>query len=321
MKIGIIPARLQIDELHTGHRYLLEQVKEKNDKVVVLLGCSVVKNSLRNPLDFETRKAMILGEYPDFIVLPLHDNKSDEIWSENLDKLVADISWELTSNVADWEVALYHSRDSFRSYYTGDIPCVELDAVNEDNGTIVRELIGKSAPINSREFRQGVIYTSQKNYPKVNAVVDMFVYNHETGKVLLGRRKDEKNWRLFGGFSDPSDLSFKHTAQRELKEESGLDIPIGNFECIDSFQIDDWRFRNDRDKIITTLFWCDCDPELPDTAKGDDDINEVAWFDIRDVFATVTLPFIDGGFNTVEEHAILIQAAYEHWLEISNRYG
>jgi len=321
MKINIVIGRFQVDDLHDGHRYLLDIAQKEGRKLVVLLGCAVVKLDKKDPLDFETRKVMIQALYPEALILPVWDNKSDEIWSDNLDDLIDELSWTLPGEGGWWEPTLYHSRDSFRSHYSGDYPCKEIEAVIEDNGTRLREEIRQMAPLNSKEYRQGIIKASGMGYPKVYATVDAFVYNHETGKVLLARRKDEKGWRLFGGFSDPTlDNSFKEACQRELKEESGLVIPIGNFECIDSFKIDDWRFRSREDKIITTLFWVDADPETAEEASGDDDIFEVQWVDIKDVFAE--FHWQPGqSFNIVEEHKILVQAAHQHWLEISHIYG
>jgi bifunctional NMN adenylyltransferase/nudix hydrolase len=322
MKINIVVGRFQVDDLHDGHRYLLDIANKEGDKLVVLLGCTVVKLDKKDPLDFETRKVMIQSLYPEALVIPVWDNKSDKVWSDNLDQIIEELCWQMPPD--EWhEAILYHSRDSFRSHYSGICKCKEIEALIEDNGTRLREEVRQMPPLNSKQYRQGIIKASGMGYPKVYAVVDMFVYNHETGKVLLGRRKDEKEWRLFGGFSDPTDQGFKYTAQRELKEECGLDIPIGNFETIDSFPVDDWRFRGREDKIITTLYWVDADSETADEAVGSDDIFEVKWFDIRDLFSLNENPNLSQypGPLIVEEHIVLINAAYQHWLEIQHIYG
>lgn len=315
MKIGAIVMRCQEDKLHTGHKYLIEKVQSVSDKVVILLGCCVPKLTRRNPLDFETRKMMVKESFSNVTILPVYDNKSDEQWSENLDDILDKLSWTETEGLNDnvdpkdheiTEITLHHSRDSFRSHYSGDYPCKEWDALGDDNATEIRNKIGEMGPWAGDAFRRGVIYASQQPYPKVYATVDMFVYNHKTNKFLAGRRKNSDEWRLLGGFSDPTDGSFKITARRELKEESGLNIPLGNFEVIDSFKIDDWRYRNDVDQIITTLFWVDYDGDQE--CKGADDIEELQWVD---------LAVLGGGWSDkpiifAEEHKILLEAAWEY---------
>ena len=49
---GVIIARFQTQYLHDGHKYLLDEIRSKHNKVVVVLGISPVKGSKRNPFDF-----------------------------------------------------------------------------------------------------------------------------------------------------------------------------------------------------------------------------------------------------------------------------
>lgn len=320
MKIAIIVGRFQLDELHTGHKSLIERAGAESDKVVILLGCCVPKLSLKNPLDFETRKTMVQEVYPNIICYPIYDNESDKVWSDNLDEIIDKLHRKFM-DYRGFEATLHHSRDSFRSHYSGNYPCKEWVAIDEDNGTARRAEIAQMKPLVSKDFRTGVIYASSHQYPKVLATVDAFVYNHKTKQVLLARRKSVKEWRLFGGFSDPTlDDSFKLACQRELQEESGLTIPIGNFECIDSFKIDDWRYRSGVDKIITTLFWVDYDGDQENKVAGADDIFEVSWFDIKQVVKKYADPYAltYSQVDIVEEHWILINAAYFHYKNFIN---
>ena len=68
-------------------------------------------------------------------------------------------------------------------------------------------------------------------------------------------------------------------AARELREECG-DLEISALQYMASFRMDDWRYRREEDKIITTLFAADF---LAGTPIGSDDIAEVAWFTLADV--------------------------------------
>lgn len=313
-KIGIIVARFQIDDLHTGHKSLIERAMGESDEVVIVLGCTTIKGDKANPLDFQVRKSMLQEQYLAINVWQQMDNKSDEQWSINLDKLICE---NLNTMYPGEEVAvtLHHSRDSFRSHYSGVYPCKEWDCLEDVSATERRKQIGESlnydsAIDNGQAFRQGIIYSTQKNYDKVYPTVDCFVYNHKTDKALLGKRKNSNEWRLIGGFSDPTKTTgFKSDAQRELEEESGLVVPIGNFECIDSFVIDDFRMRSSNDKIVSTLFWVDVELE-GDPGLGNDDIEEVKWFPARALFGA----WSDYPINIAEEHKVLIDAAHTHYL-------
>jgi len=57
-------------------------------------------------------------------------------------------------------------------------------------------------------------------------------------------------WRFLGGFADASDENYEAAANRELTEECGS-VETGKMQYIGSAKIDDWRYRNEADKIIT----------------------------------------------------------------------
>lgn len=307
MNIGVIVARLQIDELHSGHRSLIDRVKEVSDATVILLGISRARGTEKNPLDFETRKVMIQEEYPTINVIPVYDNKSDEVWSKNLDEIIE----SLIPNPQAFQVTLHHSRDSFVSHYHGSCPSKEWEAILEDNGTKRRAEIGVMKPEPHPAFRRGIIYNAFNRYPIIVPAVDMFVYNHKTGEVLLGRRKGMTEWRLPGGMVDGKDKGYRFTAVRELQEETGLVISPKAFEALDSFQIEDWGYPSTgKDRIFSTLFWVDYDGDQ--IAKGADDIEEVKWFPIEEVAGAWT----DYPLVITDEHKPLIHAAIQHYREL-----
>lgn len=311
MKIGVIVARLQEDELHPGHRKLIDDVSSVSDVVLILLGCSATKLTERNPLDYDTRALMVHEEYDSsskVIVYKVQDNQSDEVWSKNLDEFLDMISntyknlLTMVNHQEECEITLHHSRDSFSSHYSGRYPLKEWEGLPGYAASDRRAEIAK-VPFSHPYFRRGVIYAAYNRYPQVIPVVDMFVFNWQTQCVLLGKREGINEWRLFGGFVDTSDSSYVRAAQRELKEESGLVVPITNFETLGSFKIDDWRYPlSGKDHIMSTLFWVDVEFQNP---KADDDIAETRWFPIDDV--------VEGVVPIAKEHLILIGAAREHW--------
>lgn len=266
--VGIIVARFQTHELHEGHKQLLDFVSEKHELVVVVLGLSHLLTTQNNPLDLRARKQMINSVYPDIEVLYNKDQKSDEVWSKNLDRTIKDAIGNKTA-------ILYGSRDSFIPHYKGSYPTIELEPSITTSATEVRNKI-KSTTKPSSDFRAGVIWAAHNRYDTVFTTVDVAIINHSTNEILLGRKEYEDKWRLIGGFADITSNSFEEDARREVMEETRLEV--GDIIYRFSQKIDDWRYRGERDGIKTLFF----------TAKyiygkpvADDDIAEVRWFPIE----------------------------------------
>jgi bifunctional NMN adenylyltransferase/nudix hydrolase len=268
--IGVIVGRFQIHELHDAHRDLISYVIDRHKKVVIFLGTSPLPNSTNNPLDFESRKQMILAEFPQAIVLYVKDHPSDTEWSKKLDEQINDL------RVGSQTVVLYGGRDSFISHYTGKFPTQELLQETFMSGNAVRKEIARSSARNSPEFRAGAIWASQSRFPTAYQCVDVVVLNEDGTKILLGQKKtDGDRWRFFGGFSDPRSESLEQDARREVAEEAGIEI--GDVTYVGSTIIDDWRYRSEPDCIKTALFRAKYLHGRP--APGDD-IDVVQWFPV-----------------------------------------
>jgi len=272
MKItGVIIARFQTPYLHKGHFDLINFVKEKHNKVIVVLGVSPVKASRKNPLDFYTREKMIKNEFSDIIVLPLLDSANDNTWSLNLDLL-------LSSTFQNEKFILYGSRDSFIPFYAGRNEVQEIPQTGDHNGTELRNQISDKV-IGSEDFRSGIIYAYYNKYPTTYTTVDIVVFKAEYITILLGKRNAEGKWRLPGGFVEPKDSSLEAAAVRELHEECGM-IEIGDLKYETSLKVDDWRYKNEVDKIITTIFSCKAIFGQP---RAGDDLDQVEWFTLTSV--------------------------------------
>lgn len=96
-------------------------------------------------------------------------------------------------------------------------------------------------------------------------------------KVLLGKRKHEDAYRFIGGFVDVEDSSLEQAAKRELEEECGLKIETTECKYIGSFRVDDPRYKDGKDKIMTALFYS---VHLTGEPVAGDDIHEVHWFEL-----------------------------------------
>lgn len=291
--VGVIVGRFQVDDLHPGHRALIEDVMDRHKKVIVLLGVSPLTPSFNNPLDFESRKQMLMTAYPSLTVLYVRDVKDDVQWSIHVDRVIRDV-------LAPTQTAmLYGSRDSFIPAYKGGFDTYTLPAGKpftfEISGSEIRKRLGREAK-NSADWRAGVIWASRNRWPTAFQCVDVAIFNSDWSKLLLGRKQWENGWRLVGGFADPDSPSLEADAVREAKEETGVDVT--NLQYVGSFLVDDWRYRNEPDCIKTALFF----GKTVDEPVAADDIDEVRWFDVSE---------LDPQFDhqVVKEHRAMVRKA------------
>jgi len=275
---GVIVGRFQVHELHDGHMELFRHVCGLHDRVLVFLGVAPTGPTKRNPLDFEVRKRMITALFPKVTCLPLKDKKSDTVWSHELDARIADA-------VQYGEVTLYGSRDSFIPYYNGKykdhVQTLELSVPKNLRGTDIRAKLTNTI-MESPDFRAGIIYVLNNMYDRVIPTVDIAIVHTDPAskvrKVLLGRKPDEQGWRFVGGHAIPKNPNYEADAHMETQEETGLEL--SNFKYAGSMLVDDWRWRQEDDRIKTMLFVAETHTM---EAKGADDIEEVRWFEFEEL--------------------------------------
>lgn len=268
--VGVLIGRFQVADLHDGHRGLIEDVMARHKKVIILLGVAPIVNSTNNPLDFESRKQMLMHAYPSLTVLYVKDMNDDLRWSQQVDSVIRDVVSPTQS------VLLYGSRDSFIRSYLGKFDTHELPTHHQQSGSSLRSEIARMSR-DSADFRAGVIWASRNRYPTSYQAVDIAIFDPSYNKLILGHKPNEPGWRLPGGFADPCSPSLEGDAGREALEETG--VHVHNLVYVRSFVIDDWRYRNEPDCIKTALFmgttW--------DEPVADDDIDKVQWFGIDEV--------------------------------------
>ena len=268
--VGALVARFQVHELHPAHIELIEYVCGRHDKVLIVLGLAPTRGTTNNPLDLQAREQMVREAFPDVTIAYIHDQAEDEVWSRKLDQVVGH---HLTPSQ---DVMLYGGRDSFINHYSGKHPTQELESEVVFSGTVLREEVSRRATRKTRDFRAGAVWQAFNRFPTSYPTVDVGVW--KDGKLLLVRKADETLWRLPGGFAEPDSETYEADARREVQEEAG--IAVTDPVYVASRKIDDWRYRNERDKIKTLLF----------TAKylsgrlepQDDEIAEAGWFDPGD---------------------------------------
>jgi bifunctional NMN adenylyltransferase/nudix hydrolase len=267
--VAVLIARLQVDQLHTGHKELIDHIQSLHKKVILFLGVPRVEGTRRNPLDFAMRKMMVQSEYPNIVILPIVDQRSNEIWSNNLDSMIPTV-------YGSKKTILYGSRDSFIPYYSGKYKTIELQPSVDYNGTNIREELSKEI-IDSPLFRIGVIHQAYSQRPCTFPTVDICVFN-DKGEILMAKKPNEALWRFVGGFVDTDDTSYEIAAEREFREETGGNCSVGEMTYITSQKIDDWRYRKETSGIMTTLFLAEYGFGM---VSASDDIVDLKWIDFN----------------------------------------
>jgi bifunctional NMN adenylyltransferase/nudix hydrolase len=271
--VGVAVMRLQVFSLDGEPQTQIDSMLERHDQVIIVLCLSPVKGSAENPLDFTTRRKMIESKYPNITVLYNKDCPSDEVWSKKLDEMVRD-------NVSPGsKIVAYGSRDGFINKYNGGFGTKEFLPSSYQSSKSQRKAIMNSSS-NSEEFRRGCIVNAGSKYPTAYMAVDVAVFDDEYEHVLLARKPNETKFRFIGGFVDPSNNhgtagALEANARREVMEEANIDIT--DPEYVASSFIDDWRYRNEQDKIMSTLF---ASKYMCGKIDARDDICELQWYPI-----------------------------------------
>ncbi len=268
--VGVIVARFQVAELHEAHTGLIDVVKNNHKKVFIFLGLSPVKGSVDNPLDFESRKQMVLAKYPEINVLYIKDMKSDKAWSNTLDNQINDLTGP------NQTITLYGGRSSFINHYLGKFTCKELESESIVSGTKIRKEISVNA-LADANFRKGVIWHSMNVYVNALPTVDIAIFNADKTKLLLGKKHYESKFRFIGGHVESGE-TYEQAAIRETYEETNLQI--SDLRYVKSIVVDDWRHRSEKQKITTILFYTHLTAGMK---EAKDDIEELRWFNVADL--------------------------------------
>lgn len=320
--LGIIVGRFQFNQLPSGVIENILKVMRDNTHTAFILCNSNIKCTATNPLDFRARQKMIceslemhyhrsqkpglrfLDQSSDWLMssidperirqlqfLYINDSHSDEIWSKTLRVLVRPTLTNCLDAHDPLIINLYGSQENFvNHYHNTNFNVIPLDSnVYLSPAEIKKQVLSANPTL---EYRSGMIASSLQRFPVSYQCVDIAVINRQTNKILLVRKPEEKNFRFIGGFADPNSMSLEDDAVREVREETGVEIT--NVKYLASTRMDDWRYRNEVDKIKTALFVADY---VSGTPKGADDVAEAAWFDLNE--------FVFSDFPIQDTHQIL----------------
>jgi len=267
--VGVIVGRFQTNNLTDAHLHILEQLKNNHERMVIFIGITDgTIGTKKNPLGYHERFQMLKHYYEDALIAPLQDHMSDEEWSKELDKQIRKL-------IPKGSVIIYGGRDSFIEHYSGNFDTYEIQPISNISATHVRSEISKK-PLNSPDFRSGIIYSCQQRYPQVFPTVDIAIYRKD-GKdieVLMG---DRGGWRFFGGFVDVSDNSLEEAAIREGHEEVDVEFDH-NLEYVCSMHIEDHRYSRPDEIIMTTLF---CAQYIYGGATPKEEFEHIEWIPLK----------------------------------------
>ena len=129
-----------------------------------------------------------------------------------------------------------------------------------------------------KEFLKEYAVKKQKNHwGEPSVTTDTVAYNGD--KILLIRRGNypyKNYWALPGGFMEKTDEDLNFGAQRELKEETGIDIDPKYFRQIKTYG----HNFDPRMKIVDVAFSVRVSKKDMDKVKGLDDACDARWFQI-----------------------------------------
>lgn len=293
-KTGVILGRFQVADLTRGHKYLFETAASQHTRLLVILGDTRTPPNASNPLSFEIRYDMIrdylvkeLG-VDNFNIVRLRDERFHEVWTRKLDALI-------TEHEGDAAV-LYCGRDGFKPCYSGRFKVVEIDPHDSDSGTIERERIAQCPPNDNHWFRAGIIYAHKTRQFQTYYTVDAALL-HDTGaqiNILLGRKPNETQWRLPGGFIEEQlNEEFATSVAREVMEECGVASESG-WQILQDYPLPkEWRIarqENVSHRTILLAGWL-----MAGRPKAGDDLVEVEWFSLKQVL-------LNTNYLITEEH-------------------
>lgn len=296
--VAVIIGRYQTFQLHAEQIRMIDEVIKRHPRTIIVLGNSLMRGTIANPLDFRARKTMIQEKFPKLDILYINDiPKDNTLWSNNLDKLINE---NINKNET---VAVYGSKDTFINKYNGKFATFEFEAssfVSADE--LRRQAVSNYQP--NEQYRAGIVAAQANRFATAYQTVDIAIVD-DKGRLLLGRKPNETKWRFIGGFSDPASPSLEADARREAYEETGVEVD--GITYLGSMKINDSRYMFEVDSVKTAFF---VGKYIYGRPEGNDDIAEVIWIPIKDL-----------NKNDIGEfHHVLVDVLFEKFVKNETLY-
>jgi bifunctional NMN adenylyltransferase/nudix hydrolase len=307
--IAVLIGRFQ--PFHNGHAGLLRQALAEAGRVQMIIGSAHQARSPKNPFTWEERAMMIADSLPAakrarVSFAPVRDYYNDHRWAAAVEAVLAD-SNDLAGRSVGGGIALMGFDKDASTYYLSLFPRWRFHAIDRQgdiDAACIRqryfagelEAVADRLPAPVVRFLQD--WSRRPEYAALRVdqaavaqyrqrwgdgpfvTVDAVVTTAQ--QVLLIRRGSPPGqglWAVPGGFLEGRErLLFG--ARRELKEETGLDVPDTALRAVAVFDHPD---RSLRARVITHAHWFDLGLETPPPVQGADDAAGARWFPISDL--------------------------------------
>ncbi|MBN9543203.1 MAG: adenylyltransferase/cytidyltransferase family protein [Alphaproteobacteria bacterium] len=136
--------------LHYGHIHLIEHAFRLSNNLVMLCGSAQESRTIKNPMNFNEREAMIrecvkLKPYQKLFIEPIADTKTDEEWREIALSVVYTITSNIKLNSDEMpKIAIVGYFKDESSYYLNIFPewdLVEVENYNKISATNIRRAL------------------------------------------------------------------------------------------------------------------------------------------------------------------------------------
>jgi len=310
--------------VHNAHLEIITRAKTLADKLVIIVGSAKQPRTYKNPFTAEERIEMLYAATRGMVdanfSISFEQNTdsmyNDQAWLARTQALAAKHIKE-----GDRVGIIGHKKDD-TSFYLDMFPqwgFENVETIEPLNATDIRgcyftrhlqKFINGSIPQSTQEFMTAFKDTEDfqqiirerkfvEDYKKQFAALPYaptFVTTDAvvicSGHVLLIKRRAEPGkglWALPGGFLNAeTDKSVRDAAIRELKEETGIKVPVPvlNGSIVDN-RVFDAIGRSTRGRTITHAFKIVLpDGELP-KVKGADDAEKARWVPIAELDSSV----------------------------------
>lgn len=297
-EVGVLIARFQTHKLVEAHLNILNSLRSKYAKVLVLLTTPAIKATIENPLDYPSRAEMIRTSFPDVLIQPLADTSSDGQWSWKIDVAIREAFGALV------KVSIHASSDAAVPFYIGTHKILPLPPkIQQSIAGVKASLKNDSALMGTPAWRAGMVHSSTARFDLSYQRVDVVPYRIEKGnlEILLLSREENEGLFSIGGSVLTKDLSLEEASKRELWDQVGV---RGLPKYVGSTRVNDWRFRFERDKVLSSVFVVGYIPQ-----QGLSSLKGVTakWF---------SLSVVSDGLLVADKSTSVLYVAQEHLLTI-----
>lgn len=318
-KVAVFIARVQ--PIHNAHVEIIRRAKSIAEKCIIIIGSADQPRTYKNPFttqeryDLVRRIATKVGD--PMCETHVETNKdsmyNDQAWQARIQAIVAKYS-EPDDSVA----IIGHDKDS-STYYLKMFPQwvhEDIELLEPLNATDIRDLyfrkdahegfIRHVVPEDAFKFMLEFMKTDDYQqiirerefidkykkqyasfpYPPTFVTVDCCVVC--AGHVLMIKRKAEPGKNLLalpGGFLDAeTDKTLQSAAIRELKEETGIKIPVPVLTgSIETSRVFDAMGRSSRGRTITHVYKIVLNDTVLPKVKGSDDAAYAKWIPLGEL--------------------------------------